>query len=301
MSTAQRNRLKESLRRPPAEGRRSIDEMRAGFRGFMAKMKVPDGIRTETTTLGSRPALQVTSVRAPTRPATVLYFHGGGFVVGSPETALCLTANLVVRTGLRAMSVDYRLAPESPFPAAIEDGLGAYRALLDGGEAPSSIVFAGDSAGGGLCVTTCLAAKEAGLPMPAALVAFSPDVDATRTGDSIDAKTGLDPFFTRESLRINDEMYLGGTSPHHPWLSPAVVADLTGLPPMLLQAGTNEVLLDDATRLAARARDANVDVILDITADVPHVFQTYVGVLDEAAQALDRAAAFLLQHVQPPR
>jgi len=298
MTTSQRNQLKETLRRPHPQGPRSVEEMRAGFRAFMAKMKVPDGIQTKPTRLGSRPALEVTSERTPARPGTILYFHGGGFVVGSPETALSLTGHLVVKTALPAFSVDYRLAPEAPFPAAIQDTLDAYRALLDSGASSPSIVFAGDSAGGGLCVTTCLAAREAGLPLPAALVVFSPDVDASRTGASIDTKTGLDPFFTRESLRINDEMYLGGQSPNHPWLTPAVSADLRGFPPMLVQAGTNEVLLDDATRLAARARDANVDVILDITADVPHVFQTFVGVLDEAEQALDRAASFILQHVR---
>lgn len=298
MTTSQRKQLAETLRQPHPQGRRSVEEMRAGFRAFMAKMKVPDGIGTEPSRLGSRPALEVRPRRPSSRDGIILYFHGGGFVVGSPETALSLTAHLVVRTGMRAFSVDYRLAPEAPFPAAIEDALGAYRALLERGTSSPSIAFAGDSAGGGLCVTTCLAAREAGLPLPAALVVFSPDVDASRRGASIDAKTGIDPFFTRESLRINDEMYLGGQSPNHPWLTPAVSGDLTGFPPMLVQAGTNEVLLDDATRLAARARDANVDVILDITADVPHVFQTFVGVLDEAGQALDRAASFILQHVR---
>lgn len=116
----------------------------------------------------------------------------------------------------------------------------------------------------------------------------------------MDTKAGIDPFFTRESLRHTGAMYLAGADPHQPTLSPAVHADLTGFPPMLLQAGTNEVLLDDSTRMAARARAAGVDVILDITADVPHVFQSFVGVLDEADQALDRAALFLTQHVRLP-
>lgn len=126
------------------------------------------------------------------------------------------------------------------------------------------------------------------------------DRDATRTGKSMDTKAGIDPFFTRESLRHTGAMYLAGADPHQPTLSPAVHADLTGFPPMLLQAGTNEVLLDDSTRMAARARAAGVDVILDITADVPHVFQSFVGVLDEADRALDRAALFLTQHVRLP-
>ncbi len=266
---------------------------------MMAQMVVPDGLRITETTLGDRPALYV-EPGTETRTGTILYFHGGGWVFGSPETALSLTGNLVARTGLTAYSLDYRLAPEHPFPAAIEDALSAYRALLDSGEDPSTIAFAGDSAGGGLTVTTCLAARDAGLPMPAAIVAFSPGLDATRTGESMDTKAGIDPFFTRESLGHTGAMYLAGADPHQPLLSPAVLADLTGFPPMLLQSGTDEVLLDDSTRMAARARAVGVDVILDITADVPHVFQSFASVLDEADQALDRAALFLTQHVHFP-
>jgi acetyl esterase/lipase len=233
------------------------------------------------------------------RPGTILFFHGGSFVVGSPETELSLTANLVVRTGYRAFSPDYRLAPEHPFPAGINDGLSAYRALLESGEDPSAIALAGDSAGGGLAVTTLIMAKRAGLPMPAAIVAFSPGLDATRTGASMDTKAGIDPLFTRESLRPNSKLYLAGADPNQELLSPATLADPAGFPPMLLQAGTNEVLLDDSTRMAERARDAGVDVILDITAGVPHVFQSFAGILDEADQALDRAALFLSQHLTP--
>ncbi|MEU6556961.1 alpha/beta hydrolase [Streptomyces sp. NPDC046915] len=262
-------------------------------------MIVPDGIRTTDTTLGPRPALLVEPTDGPCA-GTILYFHGGAYVCGSPRTALSLTGNLVARTGFRALSLEFPLAPEHPFPSAIEDTLSAYRALLDSGEDPSAIAFAGDSADGGLTVTTCLAVRDAGLPMPAAIVAFSPGLDATRTGESMDSKAGLDPFFTRETLGYTGAMYLAGQDPPQPMLSPAVLADPTGLPPMLLQAGTNELLLDDSTRMAARARAAGVDVVLDITADVPHVFQSFAGVLDEADDALDRAALFLTQHVRTP-
>jgi acetyl esterase/lipase len=263
-------------------------------------MIIPTGIRTSTTTLGNRPALFVEPDR-PSRPGTILYFHGGAYVFGSPQTALSVTAQLVTRTGLGALSLDYRLAPEHPFPAAIQDTLSAYRALLDTGVDPSTIAFAGDSAGGGLTVTTCLAARDEGLPMPAAIVAFSPGLDATRTGRSMDTKAGIDPIFTREAMNHTGSMYLAGQDPRQPMLSPATLADLTGFPPMLLQVGTNELLLDDSTRMAARAAAAGVDVILDITADVPHVFQCFAGgPLDEADQALDRAALFINQHLRTP-
>lgn len=304
MSREQRAAIDAMLRQPRSEESRSdeprsVEEMRAWFRAMMAEMIVPEGIRTTATALGPRPALLVEPVGGP-RAGTILYFHGGAYVFGSPHTALSLTGNLVARTGFRALSLDYRLAPEHPYPAAIEDALSAYRALLDGGEDPSAIAFAGDSAGGGLTVTTCLAARDAGLPMPAAIVAFSPGLDATRTGESMDTRAGLDPYFTRESLGHTGAMYLAGQDPHHPMLSPAVLADLTGLPPMLLQAGTNEMLLDDSTRMAARARAAGVDAVLDVTADVPHVFQAFAGVLEEADEALDRAALFLGQRVRTP-
>ncbi|MEU0855069.1 alpha/beta hydrolase fold domain-containing protein [Streptomyces sp. SID4946] len=297
MSKEQRARIDARLRQPRPEGPRTIEEMRAGFEALMSGMTVPAGIRTTRTALGDRPALRV-APEDRARAGTILYFHGGGWVSGSPEASLAVAGHLVTRTGRTAYSVDYRLAPEHPFPAAIEDTLGAYRALLNGGADPSAVVFAGDSAGGGLAVTTCLAARDAGLPLPAAVLAFSPGLDATRTGESIDTKEGVDPFFTRASVERTGMLYLAGADPHQPLLSPAVCADLSGLPPMLLQVGTNEILLDDSTRLAARARAAGVDVILDVTADVPHVFQAFADELDEADEALDRAALFLDQRLR---
>ncbi|GAA4528651.1 alpha/beta hydrolase [Amycolatopsis samaneae] len=297
MSREQRAKIDAMLRQPRPEGPRSVEEIRAGFRALMAGMAIPEGIRVTATTLGDRPAVRVEPAADGTA-GTILYFHGGGFVYGSPDTAMSLTGSLVVRSGYTAFSVDYRLAPEHPFPAAVDDCLNAYRALLDGGADPAAIAFAGDSAGGGLCVSTCLAARDAGLPLPAAIVAFSPGLDQTRTGESMETKAEADPLLSREGMAHTGAMYLAGQDPRHPLLSPAVFADLTGFPPLLLQVGTNEMILDDSTRLAARAREAGVDVILDVVADVPHVFQSFTGVLDEADQALDRAAFFLSQHVR---
>jgi len=281
---------------PQPSGPVSVERMREGFAAFMAAFPIPADVRRAATELAHRPALLV-EPEGDARPGTILYFHGGSFSLGSPETAIVLTANLVRRTGVRAISLDYRLAPEHPFPAAIDDCVAAFRSLLERGIDPASIVFAGDSAGGGLTVTTCLAARDAGLPMPAAIAAFSPGLDHTRTGATMNTKEGIDPFFTREGMGHTGEMYLGGQDPNQPLLAPAVHADLTGLPPILLQVGTNELLLDDSVRLAERAREADVDVILDITAGAPHVFQAFVGTLDEAEQALDRAALFLTQHL----
>ncbi|MEY9860144.1 monoterpene epsilon-lactone hydrolase [Catenulispora sp. GAS73] len=305
MTRAQRRELDAMLRKE-AQGfvPLPIEQMRQGFAALMAQFPVSADVRRTPTELAGRPALLVepAGLAQEARPGTILYFHGGSFALGSPDTGLVNTANLVRRTGVRAISLDYRLAPEHPFPAAIEDCLAAYRALLDAGTDAASIVLAGDSAGGGLSVTTSLLARDAGLPLPAAIIAFSPGVDATRTGRSMTTKQGIDPYFVPEGMAHTAEMYLAGQDPAQPLLSPAVYADLTGLPPMLLQVGTNELLLDDAVRLAARATEAEVDVILDITAGVPHVFQAFDGTLalDEAGQALDRAALFLTQHLGVP-
>jgi epsilon-lactone hydrolase len=297
MSKIQRERLDAQLRCTGVGSEQSVGEIRENFAMLMNALPVPEGIRVHETSLGGRPAVRI-SPAAAAGSGTMLYLHGGSHVVGSPRTALGLTAGLVVRTGMSGISLDYRLAPEHPFPADVQDVLAAYRELLERGHAAESIAFAGDSAGGGLTITGALAARDAGLPVPAAIVAFSPGLDATRAGQSMATKAKADPLLDRASLDRLSSLYVVDQDRRNPLLSPAVTADLTGLPPMLVQVGTNEMLLDDARRLALRASDAEVDVVLDITAKVPHVFQSFTGVLDEAAEALDRAALFLRQHVR---
>nr|AGU09704.1 alpha/beta hydrolase fold [uncultured organism] len=296
MSREQRKTVADALRAAGSGFAPSaISEMRDNFASMMSRFAIPP-VSTTQVRVAERPAVLVEDLSDP-RPGTILYFHGGSFVLGSPTTAMGLTASLVARTRMRAISVDYRLAPEHPFPAAIEDCLAAYRSILEEGIPAQSIAFAGDSAGGGLAVTTTLAARAAGLPLPAAILAFSPGLDLTRTGASVTDKADRDPFFTREGLDYTGGLYLAGQSPDQDLASPAVLADLSGFPPMLLQVGTDELMLDDSVRLADRAREADVDVILDITANVPHVFQSLSGQLEEADWALDRAALFLTQHV----
>jgi epsilon-lactone hydrolase len=296
MSKAQRAQV-DAILRQPRPMPRNLEEMRAGYAATQTRVPAPDGIRTSEAILGDRRAL-VVEPTGRERPGTILYFHGGAWSLGSPETALSLTSALVTGTGMRALSVDYRLAPENPYPAAVDDGANAYRALLESGEDPARIALVGDSAGGSLAVTTALRARESGLPAPAAVVAFSGAFDLTLSGESMEIKAGIDPIFTREMLGPMIGMYCAGQDLWHPYLSPALSADLTGFPAMLLQAGTNEVLLDDSVRMSARAIAAGVDVVLDVTAGVPHVFQTFAGILDEAGQAIDRAALFLSQHLR---
>ncbi len=296
MTTMQREQLAAKLRQPGAAMPETVEEQRAWFAELMAGMAVPAQLRVSETQLAGRRALLV-EPESGARAGTILYFHGGSHIVGSPETAISLTGNLVARSGYRALSLDYRLAPEHPFPADIEDVVAAYRVLLDDGVSPSEIAFAGDSAGGGLAITGCLSARSAGLPLPAAIVGFSAGLDQTRSGESMTTRAAVDPFLTREGLAAFSATYAPGQDPHQELLSPALYGDLTGFPPTLLQVGTHEMLLDDSTRFAARAWAHDVDIILDVTAGVPHVFQTYTGVLDEADAALDRAALFLTQRL----
>ncbi|MFE1953691.1 alpha/beta hydrolase [Streptomyces sp. NPDC059524] len=295
MSRQQRQALDALLRSVPrSETPPSPAELRTGFAAAMTR-PAPAGVAVRRTVLGGRPALELEPAGAADR-GRLLYLHGGGYVIGSPDTHTGLVGELAARTGLRATSVDYRLAPEHPFPAAVDDGLAAYRDLLATGTDPRELVVAGDSAGGGLSIATLLAAREAGLPQPAAVVVFSPWVDLTLSGASMRTKQDADPIFTEADVRAYADLYIGDGDRSHPLASP-VFADLSGLPPLLVQVGANEVLLDDSVRLAARAGAADVEATLEIGAGLPHVYQTEHGRLDEADAALDRAARFLTSHL----
>ncbi|WP_441249844.1 alpha/beta hydrolase [Kitasatospora sp. McL0602] len=295
MSRAQRDALYALMSSAPRpETPPTIEEQRTGFAAALTR-PAPEGVATRATVLGGRPALELTPAGA-TGPGRLLYLHGGGYLIGSPETHAGLVGELARRAGLVAISVDYRLAPEHPFPAAVEDGLAAYRELLATGMDPRHLVLAGDSAGAGLSLATLLAAREAGLPQPAAVVLFSPWVDLTVSGASIRTKEDADPIFVEADIRAYAELYLGTADPSGPLASP-IFADLGGLPPLLVQVGSDEVLLDDAVRLAGRAGADEVEVTLEIGPGLPHVYQHHFGRLDEADAALERAARFLTTHL----
>ena len=192
--------------------------------------------------------------------------------------------------------MDYRLAPEHPYPAAVDDALAAYGSLLNDGTPASDIAFAGESAGGGLAIATLVNARDNGLPLPAAALVMSPYVDLTLAGATMESRREADPLLSPEALRARVADYTAGQDAGLGLISP-LFAELSGLPPLIIQAGSHEVLLDDAIRLAGVAATSDVEITLDITPGVPHVFQAYHAILDEAVVALDRAGRFLSAHL----
>ncbi|MCL2515371.1 MAG: alpha/beta hydrolase [Microbacteriaceae bacterium] len=291
MSKEQREAIDAQLRAWAAAGfGDTVAQRRANFER-RAQPGDTAGLASAETELGGRPALEISSGGQDV--GELLYLHGGGYVVGSHRTGARLAAELVRRTGLRAWSLDYRLAPEHRIPAAAHDALAAYRELLERGADPARVVVAGDSAGGHLTVTTLMLTRDAGLPMPAAAVAFSPMSDLGHSGESLTTKEGVDPLFSRADIEFFTELQLGEVDADSPLASPGRVGDLRGLPPMLIQVGSHEVLLSDSVLLAGRLGEADVDVTLEVVAGVPHVFPDLFGELDEADAALDRVAAFV--------
>jgi acetyl esterase/lipase len=220
----------------------------------------------------------------------VLYLHGGGYMACSPKTHRPITGAYANR-GLEVFAADYHLAPEHPFPAAVDDALAAYKGLLDSGVAPGRLSVSGDSAGGGLALATLLAVKAAGLPMPSSAVVFSPWTDLAITGETVRTNLQRDAMLAGTLLKDGAAFYLNGADAKNPLASP-LYGDLAGLPPVLIHVGEAEVLRDDSTRFAARATEAGVAVSLKIWDGMPHVWQLFQFMLPEARAAMDEAASF---------
>ena len=229
----------------------------------------------------------------------ILYLHGGGYVCGSIATHRPLTSELARHFNGTIVSVAYRLAPDHPFPAALDDAIAAYESLLKRGVPASGIALAGDSAGGGLAVGMALAIKAAGLPMPGAIWAISPWSDLTNSGDTLKSGMIADPIVSEDSLINCARIYLNGIDPLAPTASPAN-ADLRGLPPMLIHSGTREVLLDDAIKLARAAASAGRKVHLEFWPDMIHVWHLFAPQLSAARQALAAGAKWVEDHLSDP-
>ncbi|MEY9929776.1 monoterpene epsilon-lactone hydrolase [Catenulispora sp. GP43] len=291
MTQQQRLALDELLRHGPLDVGGDVAEQRAIFHGMIASTPLPEDVTARPDELGGVPVVVVeTPDLDPSR--VILYFHGGAYALGSAPDSVGLASDIARRVRARAISVDYRLAPEDPFPAAVDDAVAAYRALLGQGVPAARIAFVGESAGGGLVAAVLVALKDSALPQPASAAVFSPWADLTVSGTSISSKEKLDPALTPEALRTRARDYLGHHDPAAPLASP-IYADLSGLPPLLIQVGSHEILLDDAIRLTARAASDDVPVELQVWPEVPHVFQSFAAILDDADQALNAAAAFI--------
>jgi len=229
----------------------------------------------------------------------ILYLHGGGFIGCSPETHRPLVGSLCLRFGARAFVPQYRLAPEFPYPAALDDAMLAYRHLLgERGVPPGRIILAGDSAGGGLALSTAMRARDEGLPQPAVIITYSPWTDLAASGHSLDENSDRCAMFAGITIRRAAPIYLGATDAHDPGPSP-LYGDFRGLAPLLIHASTDEVLRDDAIRVADRARAAGVTVDFRLWRRVPHVWQFFPAILPEAEESLRLTVQFARRFLTP--
>lgn len=287
--------------------------IRATFAGFGEPLDVPIAVqRQEWEQAAARAALPPGTQIAPVdmggvagewvsradsgHQSTLIFLHGGGYTSGSCVTHRELAARLCLASGVRVLLVEYRLAPEHPFPAAIEDATASYAWLLAQGGDPTKIAIGGDSAGGGLAAATLLRMRERDMPLPAAAVLLSPWLDLALAGESYQTRAALDPLCTHADLASAASHYLAGADPRSPLASP-VYADLRGLPPLLIQVGDHEVLLSDSTQFAERAEVAGVDVTLEVWPELWHVWHAWAGELPEGQRAIDRIGAFVRQRI----
>jgi monoterpene epsilon-lactone hydrolase len=292
MSKQQQLQLDAILRQGGLDQSGDVRTLRAAFSELMAQVPVAPDVQQNPVEIGGVAGVEVTIECNSESENVILYFHGGVYVIGYAAATVPLVGDLVRRTGTRAITLEYRLAPEHPYPAAVEDARAAYVGLLAQGVDPGQIVLAGESAGAGLAVALLLALRDAGVPLPSCGYLMSPYVDLTLSGETLEAKQTVDPLLTPDGLRARVPDYVGGADAADPLISP-IFGDLAGLPPLLIQVGSHEVLLSDALRLAAQAAISDIPVTLEVTPGVPHVFQAYAALLDEAGAALDRAADFL--------
>lgn len=284
--------LESMTRRMTGNPDMELATLRAIMDELAAQTAEPTGVTYEETVAGDRPALWCTPLDAA-QDRAILYFHGGAFIGNSMHSHRKLAAHVAKAAGARALVLDFRLAPEHAFPAQLQDAVAAYRWLLAQGFEPGHVATAGDSGGGSLATTTVLKLREdRDLPLPAAIVALSPWFDTEAGGESLDTNAAHDPFLSRPLVQQLAAMFLGGASPADPLANP-LRADLTGLPPVLLTAGSHEGLVDNVERFAALAEKAAVDVTVEIAAEMQHVYPIMAGRAPEADETIARVGAWL--------
>jgi acetyl esterase/lipase len=271
-----------------------VEKMRAEFEANAKMFRVAEDIRCQSLLIGELRAEWVSPPEAAD-DRVLLYLHGGGYVMGSIDTHREMVSRISRAATARGLIVEYRLAPEHLYPAAVEDAISSYIWLLGEACNPRRTVIAGDSAGAGLTMATLVSLRDKGYPLPAASVCLSPWVDLEGMGESMVTKADVDPIIQREGILFMARAYLGGTDPRTPLAAP-LYAGLKGLPPMLIQVGTSEILLEDAKRLASRAKEADVEVILEIWDEMFHVWHFFASLLPEGREAIDHIGRFIRQH-----
>jgi acetyl esterase/lipase len=272
----------------------SLEDMRKGIDAMGEMAPRLDNVTSEAVDAGGVDA-EWFSVSGGDADRVVLYLHGGGYVIGSVQSHRVLLERLAVAADCRVLALNYRLAPEAPFPAAVDDAVAAYKWLLSQGLTASKIATAGDSAGGGLTMATLVALRDGGETLPACAAPISPWVDMEGTGDSMQSRASVDPMVQKEILDQLAGTYLGGANAQDPLASP-LHANLDGLPPLLIQVGDCETLLDDSTRLEAKLKAAGVDATLEVWPEMIHVWHLFAPMLDKGQEAIDRIGEFVRGH-----
>ncbi len=278
-----------------ADAQPTLEARRAGYNTWGLAFPLPDGTICETEQLGGVPCDKIL-VPGANPASALLYLHGGGYGIGSAQSHRHLVGQLCAASNLIGYNLDYRLAPETVFPGAVDDALGAYRAMLAQGFAPEKIIIAGDSAGGGLTLACALAIKGAGLPQPAGLFAISPWTNLTQVGESYQSKADVDFICTKPALQDWADAYLNGADAINPLASP-LFGDFTGVAPILIHVGSEEVLLSDSIAVTQAAGLAQVDVQLVIGADMPHVWHYMWAQVDAAKVAIAKAGGWMKARV----
>jgi epsilon-lactone hydrolase len=291
MTVAQLDSLVTLLRSRPAPETPDVGYSRARYEKLAALIGGAPDAKCETVDAGGVPAEWVAAPGVDDGRA-VLYLHGGGYAIGSINTHRRLAYDISAACGARVLVIDYRLAPEHPFPAAVEDAAKAWRWLLQQGFAPQRLAIAGDSAGGGLTIATLVNLRDRKLALPACAVAISPWIDLEGTGNSITARAAQDPMVQKDGLLWMAGMYLKGQDPKTPLAAP-LHADLKGLPPVLVQVGSAETLLDDATRLAEKLHGVGVDVRLAVWPNMLHVFPFFAPILSEGRDGCREIGSYI--------
>jgi epsilon-lactone hydrolase len=271
-----------------------IETARQGLEALSALTPVAPDISIEKTIIEGIPAEWVIAPNA-VEDRVFLYLHGGAYIMGSCNTHRYLASKLSRSTAARVIVPEYRLAPEHPFPAAIEDAVKVYRWLISSGITPDKIIIGGDSAGGGLTLATLLSLKDEDEALPALAVLLSPWTDLEGTGESMETRAAVDPWLSPDASRATPALYIRDVDPRHPLVSP-IYADLSGLPSMLVHVGNDEILLSDSARLVERARAAGVEVNFKVWEEMWHVFQTFA--IPEGQQAIDEIGEFVEKHLE---